>query len=119
MNNKLYFQCFLSYIYYITEEIIEKNEKTELPRIDVDNNINIMLNSSDYKETREKIATPPRVVENEVKTSNNNYSVKQYINNIQKRNILSKATKVEDEVNLDGIKIREYSRMNNKPIKNS
>lgn len=103
----------------VTEEIIEKNEKTELPRIDVDNNINIMLNSGDYKETREKIATPPRVVENEVKTSNNNYSVKQYINNIQKRNILSKATKVEDEVNLDGIKIREYSRMNNKPIKNS
>ena len=100
------------------EEIEKPIIKQELPRINVDNDINITLNSS-----RIKNPTPPNFTHHEefnIPSSGSSVpSVKQYINNVHKKTLISRATTVEEEVNLEGINIREYRKMNNKAIKNS
>lgn len=99
---------------------ISIKQKPELPRIDMRDNVNISLNSS-----RVKIETPPNL-NNYIKDdpilssgTHNTPSVKQYLYNVHKKNIISNATNINDEINLEGIKVREYTKMNNKLIKNS
>lgn len=98
-------------------EHVEQPIRKELPRIDVDNNINVMLNSNSAKQ---KPDFPTHSNNEALKSGTNNIpSVKQYINNVHKKTLISRATNVNEEVNLEGINIREYVKMNNKPIKNS
>lgn len=103
-----------------------KQPKTELPRINVDNDVNVML-KSEKKHYSENDYTansaPDRSYEDKI-VKNNKYvsgsiGVKQYINNVHKQTLISRATNITEEVNLEGINIREYSKMNNKLIKNS
>jgi len=102
----------------LEEEVVEKPiVKQELPRINIDNDINITLNSNRMKTTPPAFKQEEMVI-NQNKTSNVP-SVKQYINNVHKKTLISRATTVEEEVNLDGINIREYRKMNNKVIRNS
>jgi len=99
------------------EETVEKIEKPALPRINVDNDINIMFNSNQIK-PKTNIRTYNNDIE--IKSGTNTVpNVKQYINNVHKKTLISRATKIEEEVNLEGINIREYKKINNKPIKNS
>lgn len=104
---------------------IEEEPKPELPRINVDNDVNVMLKSEknshkyDYDYTSNNIKD--RSYEDKiVQTPGRNVpSVKQYINNVHKQTLISRATTITEEVNLEGINIREYSKMNNKLIRNS
>lgn len=101
----------------VEDETIEKVEKPALPRINIDNDINIMFNSN---QVRPKTNFQPINQEIPIRSGTNNVpNVKQYINNVHKKTLISRATSVEEEVNLDGINIREYQKMNNKLIKNS
>lgn len=101
----------------VEEEIVEKDEKPTLPRINVDNDINIMFNSNQVKP---KTNFQPITQEIPIRSGTNTVpNVKQYINNVHKKTLISRATNIEEEVNLDGINIRQYQKMNNKPIKNS
>ncbi len=110
------------------QEPLESNEvpaeKPELPRINVDNDVNVMLNSGkkpsvyNYDYTANNVQD--RSYEDKIVHSNKaSTSVKQYIDNVHKQTLISRATTVTEEVNLEGINIREYSKMNNKLIKNS
>ncbi len=104
---------------------IEEEPKPELPRINVDNDVNVMLKSEknnhkyDYDYTSNNIkdrSYEDKIVQN---PGRNVPSVKQYINNVHKQTLISRATTITEEVNLEGINIREYSKMNNKLIRNS
>ncbi|MGN1208035.1 MAG: helix-turn-helix transcriptional regulator [Christensenellales bacterium] len=100
----------------------QNETKPELPRINVDNDVNVML-KSDKKSSYDYTANNVKSTNFEDKIvqpiSGNVPSVKQYINNVHKQTLISRATNVTEEVNLEGINIREYSKMNNKLIRNS
>lgn len=97
------------------EEIIKK-QKTELPRINVDNDINVMLNTNSKKFSYDLNSIQEKAMSN---SPNSVPSVKQYIDNVHKKTLISRATNIDEEINLEGINIREYTKMNNKIIKNS
>lgn len=101
-----------------TKEEIEQPVIKELPRINVDDNINIMFNTNNVKppKTNSPAFNQEKIIPS---GTQNTPSVKQYINNVHKKTLISRATNINEEVNLEGISIREYSRMNNKLIKNS
>ena len=101
------------------EEKLEKPKKQELPRYDVSNNVNITLNSPPKPKKEQFYNTYFNPDMNIPSGTNNIPSVKQYIDTLHRKNVISNATKVDDEVNLEGIKVREYEKMNNRLIKNS
>lgn len=92
--------------------------KKELPRYDVSNNVNITLNAPNSTKRKDVYNTYFSSQEIEPSGTNNIPSVKQYSNNVHKK-IITNATNIDDEVNLEGIKVREYEKINNKLIKNS
>lgn len=104
----------------IEQTIEQPIVKKEIPRINVENDVNITLNTnrvknnniSNYKQNETKVEPLPY-------NTSNTPSVKQYINNVHKKTLIMRATNVEEEVNLEGINIREYKKMNNKIIRNS
>lgn len=104
---------------------IEEEPKPELPRINVDNDVNVMLKSEKNNHKYEYDYTSNNIKDRSyedkiVQTPGRNVpSVKQYINNVHKQTLISRATTITEEVNLEGINIREYSKMNNKLIRNS
>lgn len=107
----------------ILQNLIEEEKKPELPRINVDNDVNVML-KSDKKPTYSYDYTANNIQNRNyedkiVHNNSNSASVKQYIDNVHKQTLISRATTVSEEVNLEGINIREYSKMNNKLIRNS
>lgn len=103
------------------EETVE-SPKPELPRINVDDDVNVMLKTEKnfYNNDYSKNQIQSRSYQDKIVQSNDNSKgVKQYINNVHKQTLISRATKITEEVNLEGINIREYSKMNNKLIRNS
>lgn len=97
----------------------EKPVKQELPRYDVSSNVNITLNTP-TKPKKEQYYNTYFSSSNNIPSGTNNIpSVKQYVDTLHRKKVISNATKVDDEVNLEGIKVREYEKMNNRLIKNS
>jgi len=91
-----------------TEDVEEPHE---LPRINIEDNINITLGS--------KFNRPKKEYERPLMSGTNNIpSVKQYVNELHRKALITNATKIDDEVNLEGINVKEYTKINNKLIKN-
>lgn len=101
----------------IENEVVKT--KKELPRINIDNDVNIMFNASSHPLSQSKTYGQNETIQNKIMSNSSSpTSVKQYIDNVHKKTLISRATTIDEEINLEGINIREYSKMNNKIIKN-
>ena len=80
-----------------------------MPRINIENNVNLTLGSRNR----------PKNNEPKIKSGTNNIpSVRQYVNDLRYKKTLTNATNIDDEVSLEGINVKEYTKINNKLVKN-
>lgn len=97
----------------VEEDNIEQiiNQKPELPRIKLENDVNVTLQTgkSENKSYVSTYAPTPQ--------SKNIPSVKQYLSKTKSLNLSNK--KIEEDISLHGFKIREYSKMNSRNYKTS
>lgn len=94
-------------------EVEQERQKPELPRIKLDNDVNVTLQtnkSNNYNKQSANYYTPSQV-------SKNTPSVKQYISKAKSLNLSNK--NIEEEISLHGFKIREYTKMNSRTYKTS
>lgn len=86
--------------------------KSELPRIKLENDVNVTLQTgkNNYSKQYANSYNPPQVAKNSP-------SVKQYLNKAKTLNLSNK--NIEQDISLHGFKIREYSKMNSRTYKTS
>lgn len=97
----------------IEEEKSNETLKTELPRIKLENDVNVTLQTgktTNYSKQYANSYTPTQ-------TSKNSPSVKQYISKAKTLNLSNK--NIEEDISLHGFKIREYTKMNSRTYKTS